>query len=211
MMKEKEYLTLDEVEAYTGIKKGSLYYYFKALRIETIKFNLDKRAYISFADANRIKEIKDTPWIAGKKQPQKVEKRPVSPQTSNLIKEKKQPQKQRSVSKQKDTKTHTSLPDGCILASQFATDHGIARPTFIDHMTKGLGPGLIGMSTDTIPQRDQVAYSERPKPRRPHEKEKYLTSDQQRAAFEFWKRHNVSFAECNDFGCWCHTILQENN
>lgn len=205
-MKEKEYLTLDEVEAYTGIKKGSLYYYLRALGIETIKFNLDKRAYIAFADANRIKEVKDTPWTAGRKQPQKGEKRPVPPETSDHIKERKQPQKQRSVSKQKDTKPHTSLPDGCILASKFATDHGVARPTFIDHMTKGLGPGLIGMSTETIPQRDQVAYSERPKPGRPTEKEKFLTQQQQQDTLEFWKRHHVSFTPCNNFGCWCHTV-----
>jgi hypothetical protein len=98
------------------------------------------------------------------------------------------------------------LPDGCILASKFAEGHGVARPTFIDHMTKGLGPGLVGMSTDTIPQRDQVAYSERPKPGRPHEKEKYLTSNQQHEAFKFWQRHHISFAECHDIGCRCHTI-----
>jgi transcriptional regulator with XRE-family HTH domain len=102
--------------------------------------------------------------------------------------------------KQKDT----SLPEGCILASKFAEQHGIPRPTFIDHMTRGLGPGLIGTHTDTIPQRDQVAYSERVKPGRPKEKEKYLTSNQQAAAIAFWKRHEVVYSQCNRLDCRCH-------
>jgi transcriptional regulator with XRE-family HTH domain len=104
----------------------------------------------------------------------------------------------------------TGLPAGSILASKFAESHGIARPTFYGHMDVGLGPGLIGMSTDVIPQKDHVDYSERPKPSRPKEKERYLTSDQQKAAFEFWQRHDVDYSECNDIACWCHTLKQEN-
>src|SRR5882762_3839704 len=96
----------------------------------------------------------------------------------------------------------TGLPEGCILASDFARMHGVNERTFIDHMTKGLGPGLIGTSTDTVPQRDQVDYSERVKPGRKRkaadgrvieEKEKYLTPEQQTAALDFWRRHGVEF------------------
>jgi hypothetical protein len=64
---EKEYLTLAEVGNYVGVKKASLYYYINMLEIKIHKFNLDKRAYISLADAKRIKEIKDKPWTAGEK------------------------------------------------------------------------------------------------------------------------------------------------
>ena len=202
MTKEREFLTLDEVETYTGIKKGSLYYYLRTLGIETVKFNLDKRAYISLADANRIKEIKETPWIAGKKSSQKAEKPPLSTtpvQVTKIVTEK--AEKRASSRKQKNTR----LPDGCMLASKFAEEHGVARPTFIDHMTKGLGQGLIGTHTDTIPERDRVHYSERVKPNRPKEKEKYLTSEQQHGALEFWKRHDVGFEVCNHIDCWCHT------
>ena len=71
-------------------------------------------------------------------------------------------------------------------------------------MTEGLGTGLIGMSTDTIPERDHVDYSERPKPNRPGENEKYLDQQQQHAAIEFWKRHDVAFTECDQAGCYCH-------
>jgi excisionase family DNA binding protein len=138
---------------------------------------------------------------------------PIQAQTLDAIPQKEVTQNRTTTAKKEGSekraynrKQDTSLPDGCILASKFAVDHGIARPTFIDHMTKGLGPGLIDMSTDTIPQRDQVAHNERPKPRRPREKEKYLTSNQQHEAFKFWQRHHISFAECHDSGCWCHTI-----
>jgi hypothetical protein len=104
----------------------------------------------------------------------------------------------------------TGLPAGSILASKFAESHGIARPTFYGHMDVGLGPGLIGMSTDVVPQKDHVDYSERPKPSRPKEKERFLTEQQQHAALEFWKRHDVDYSQCNDIACWCHTLKQEN-
>lgn len=80
-----------------------------------------------------------------------------------------------------------------ILASKFAELHGVKPSAFEDHMKMGLGPGLIGMSTDTIPERDRVKFEERPKPGRKGEKERYLTPEQQAAAIEFWKRHNVAF------------------
>jgi len=134
---------------------------------------------------------------------EKAEKQPVLPPeapATSIVSEK--APKRDYVRKEKDT----GLPDGCILASKFATDHGVARPTFIDHMTKGLGPGLIGTSTDTIPQRDQVNYSERPKPNRTTEKEKYLTLQQQHDAFKFWQRHDVAFTICNNFGCKCYQV-----
>ena len=87
----------------------------------------------------------------------------------------------------------TALPEGCILASEFAESHGVNRRTFIDHMDRGLGPGLIGTSTDTIPERDHVDYSERDHPSRKGEKERYLTQEQQAAALDFWRRHGVEF------------------
>lgn len=64
---EKEYLTLAEVAESVGVKRASLYYYINALGIKMHKFNLDRRSYISQADAKRIKEIKEKPWTAGEK------------------------------------------------------------------------------------------------------------------------------------------------
>ncbi len=100
-----------------------------------------------------------------------------------------EPKKGKRAYKERDT----GLPDGCILASKFAEAHNVKRRTFLDHMDNGLGPGLIGTSTDTIPQRDQVAYSERDHPSRKGEKERYLTQEQQAAALDFWRRHGIEF------------------
>ena len=105
-------------------------------------------------------------------------------------------------------KRGTLLPDGCILASKFAEQHNVDRRTFHDHMTKGLGPGLIGYSTDTIPQRDQVAHETRDKPGRGHlgEKERFLTEMQQKGAITFWHKWNVAFSECENATCACHAM-----
>jgi predicted DNA-binding transcriptional regulator AlpA len=80
-----------------------------------------------------------------------------------------------------------------ILASKFAEFHDVGASEFEEHMTKGLGPGLIGTHTDTIPERDRVDYSELDKPGRKGKKERYLTSEQQTAALDFWRRHKVPF------------------
>jgi predicted transcriptional regulator len=94
-------------------------------------------------------------------------------------------------------KKDTGLPDGCMPATEFAAMHGIKRETFRDHM-------LIGLGTD----KDRVDYSEREKPNRPKEKERYLTPSQQSAALDFWKRHKVQCGQCDQPGCPCHEKIQ---
>lgn len=74
------------------------------------------------------------------------------------------------------------LPEGCILARDFALQHGVSPATFRDHITIGIGRGE---------EKDKVAASERPKANRPGETERYLTSDQQQAALDYWTRHGV--------------------
>ena len=206
MTKERDYLTLDEVEVYTGIKKGSLYYYLRTLGIETHKFTLDKRAYISLADANRIKEVKETPWLAGEKSSQKTEGASILPQAvQHKVASETAPK--RVYNRKQDN----ILPDGCILASKFAEVHGVKRPTFIDHMNIGLGPGLIHgpdvPEDGTVLVKDWVRFEERNKRVRSDgtiEKERYLTSDQQAAALDFWRRHGVRFSQCDRPDCPCH-------
>ena len=205
MTKERDYLTLDEVEEYTGIKKNSLYYYLKTLGIETHKFNLDRRAYISLTDANRIKAVKDTPWLAGERPSEKGKKQPVLPVP--IVDSPKTEVSQISIVEPKRSyvrKKESGLPEGCILASAFAKVHGVNERSFYDHMVIGLGPGLVGTHTDMMPERDHVDYSERTKPSRPKEKERYLTSEQQAAALDFWRRHGVRFSQCERPECPCH-------
>jgi DNA-binding transcriptional MerR regulator len=87
------------------------------------------------------------------------------------------------------------LPEGCILASKFAEQHGVPRPTFTHHMLIGLGPGTVPgeLGDPMLPVKEQVDYSERDHPSRKGERERYLTPAQQKAALDFWKRHGVAF------------------
>jgi transcriptional regulator with XRE-family HTH domain len=103
------------------------------------------------------------------------------------------------------------LPDGSILASKFAEAHGIARETFRDHMVNGIGPGLIHgpdvPEDGTVLVKDYVRAEERNKRVRKDgtiEKERFLTSDQQKAALDFWRRHGVQFSQCDRPDCPCH-------
>lgn len=72
------------------------------------------------------------------------------------------------------------LPSGSLLLKDFASQHGVNRRTFEDHVRKGLNG-------------DYVEAIVLPNPNRPGEVKRWLTPDQQRAAIEFWKRHNVTF------------------
>jgi len=189
MTQEKDYLTLDEIEAYTGIRKNSLYYYLKTLGIETHKFTLDKRAYISLEDANRIKTVKETPWLVGEKPSQKREKQPALPQAVQHKDNKEKPSK-RVYNRKQDT----SLPEGCILAIEFGRSHGLERGTFRGHYEIGLGPKG---------EKEKTPVSSRPKPGREKETEYYLTRGQQEQALDFWEKHKVKFALCEDEGCIC--------
>jgi hypothetical protein len=105
----------------------------------------------------------------------------------------------------------SGLPEGAIPATEFGLAHSIKRETFRDHMNTGLGPGLIhgpGIPEDTsVGIKDWVRYEERPKRVRKDgtiEKERYLTSDQQAAALAFWRRHDVTFIQCDRTDCTCH-------
>lgn len=62
---EKEYMNLDEVAAYVGMKRASLYNYIKDLEIKTHKFKRDRHTYLAMEDIRRIKGHKEKPWIAG--------------------------------------------------------------------------------------------------------------------------------------------------
>jgi len=96
------------------------------------------------------------------------------------------PRAQKRVGERKrDTSPEKDLPSGCILARDFARMHGVAPETFRDHIMKGIGRGLEG--------KDKVEVSERPKPGREKETERYLTPDQQEQARAFWRRHDIAF------------------
>ena len=62
MPEEQEYMTLDEAAKEVGLKRPSLYFYIKKLRIERRYFPLNKHAYIKHADVERIKAVRESPW-----------------------------------------------------------------------------------------------------------------------------------------------------
>lgn len=60
-----------------------------------------------------------------------------------------------------------------------------------DYLLLGIGPGTVpGEQQDpTLPVRDRLEYSERPKPGRAHELERYLNEEQQRQAIALLRKH----------------------
>lgn len=120
---------------------------------------------------------------------QKAEKQPVPApaKTPKAVAEK--PQKRTYKPRE------TGLPEGCILATDFAKMHGVNPRTFVDHMIIGKGPGTVPgeLGDPMLPVKEQADYSERDHPSRKGETERYLTPAQQSAALDFWKRHGVPF------------------
>jgi hypothetical protein len=70
--REKAYVSLDDAAKAVGMKKSSLYYYLKALAIETHKFPLNKHAYIATRDLKRIQDVKHSPWKLSENEGQNV-------------------------------------------------------------------------------------------------------------------------------------------
>lgn len=65
MSEEREFLTFEEAAQYVGVKRSTIYNYVEELGLKIHKFRLDRRSYLSRADVERIKEVKEKPWLAG--------------------------------------------------------------------------------------------------------------------------------------------------
>ncbi len=61
-MDEQEYMTLSEASKYAGIKRATIYNYLNDLNIKTFKAGRSHQAYITTADAQKLKEYKASPW-----------------------------------------------------------------------------------------------------------------------------------------------------
>ncbi len=144
---------------------------------------------------------------------QAVEKPVISTPTIDDSSQQEVAQKQPTIAKRRTWKQppkKSDLPEGCIVYSDFAKQHGLPPTTFRDHIKIGLGPKGALIHGPGIPEdgsvlvKDYVRTESRPKPGREKETELYLTSDQQRAALAFWRRHDVAFTECDNPDCPCH-------
>ena len=65
----EKYISLQEAVEQLKVARGTLDYYLRQLKIERKKFPLDKRAYIAFADFERIKQLREEAAARGKKEP----------------------------------------------------------------------------------------------------------------------------------------------
>lgn len=74
----------------------------------------------------------------------------------------------------------SNLPEGCVLASKFAEEHGVKRSTFRGHVEDGIGP-----------DKEKIETTNRPKPGRPRETERLLDPAQQAKALDYWDRYGV--------------------
>lgn len=63
--REKEYLTINEAAQYLGWNRATVYKWVDQLGIKRHKFKLDRRTYLAFSDVERLREIRDKPWLAG--------------------------------------------------------------------------------------------------------------------------------------------------
>lgn len=79
------------------------------------------------------------------------------------------------------------IPDGSILYTDFAQQHGMNPHTFRDHLVVGTGRGLE--------IKDKVAHLERPIPNRT-EVERWLSPEQQYQAILYWQRHGKRYIPC---------------
>lgn len=62
-MGTKEFLTYEEAMEYLGCKRSTLYTLITDLDITTHKFKRDKRRYLALADVERMKQIREQPWL----------------------------------------------------------------------------------------------------------------------------------------------------
>jgi hypothetical protein len=54
-----DYITQEEASKQLGVKRASLYYYMKTLKIQGKKFPLDKHVYLEMPDFEKIKALKE--------------------------------------------------------------------------------------------------------------------------------------------------------
>ncbi len=68
----QEYLSIKDAATAIGWHRATLYGWVKRLDMKTHKFIGNRQTYLAAADIERLKEIKQKPWIAGEKKPEEV-------------------------------------------------------------------------------------------------------------------------------------------
>lgn len=67
----REYLSIDETAEAIGWNRATVYEWVKTLGMKTYKFVRNRKTFLAASDVARLKEIKEKPWTAGEKPPEK--------------------------------------------------------------------------------------------------------------------------------------------
>jgi excisionase family DNA binding protein len=62
---DQEFFTIDEAAQHIGWNRATVYDWVKELGMKTHKFVRNRKSYLAAADVERLKEIKEKPWLAG--------------------------------------------------------------------------------------------------------------------------------------------------
>jgi len=64
-MESPEYLSIDDAAKAIGWNRATVYKYVDELGMRKYKFCLNRKTYLVAADVEKLKQIKEKPWIAG--------------------------------------------------------------------------------------------------------------------------------------------------
>jgi transposase len=67
----REFLSIDEAAEAIGWNRATVYEWVKTLGMKTYKFVRNRKTFLAANDVVRLKEIKEKPWTAGEKPPEK--------------------------------------------------------------------------------------------------------------------------------------------
>jgi transposase len=71
-MSDKEYYTIEEVAKMVGRNRATVYNRMKFLGIKPHKFHMDRKAYVTTQEVERIRTVFEKPWTAGEKTEEQV-------------------------------------------------------------------------------------------------------------------------------------------
>lgn len=64
---DKEFYSIEEVSAIIQRNRGTVYNRMKLLGIKAKKFQMDRKAYVTAEEMEKIKAVIEKPWLAGEK------------------------------------------------------------------------------------------------------------------------------------------------
>ena len=64
-MESPEYLSIDDAAKAIGWNRATVYKYVDELGMKKYKFRLNRKTYLVAADVEKLKHIKEKPWLAG--------------------------------------------------------------------------------------------------------------------------------------------------